>query len=67
MAKETHMQRLLILLTSRNKNAKKLEKKSEWPSANPGGGYSSQHKKVKPVKGSFPRNFPKFKVANKGE
>jgi hypothetical protein len=39
-------------------------KKNDWPSANPGSGHSSQHKKIKPVKGSNPRNFPTFKVVN---
>jgi len=55
---------LFTLVASRNKNTKKIEKTPEYGSANPGSGYSKSHKKVKPVNGSFPRNFPKFKAAN---
>jgi hypothetical protein len=50
------MLKQFTLLTSKNKNVKKMEKKSEWPTANPGG-YSGQHKKIKPSKGTLQRSF----------
>jgi hypothetical protein len=58
-----------ILTASRNKGTKKIEKMpspeaSNPPPVNQGGGYSKSHKKVRAVKGSFPRNFPQFKVVN---
>ena len=45
-----------VLLQTRNKNCKKLERLDE--------GYTRQKRKVKPVKGNVVRNFPgvaKFK------
>lgn len=35
-----------------------------FPSENPGSGYSSQKKKVKPDRRAFQHSFPKFKLAN---
>jgi len=63
------MLKQFTLLTSKNKNTKVIEKKAgpedpAPPPVNQGGGYSGQHKKVKPVKGNFPRNFSKYKLAN---
>ena len=39
-------------------------KSSDMPSANPGGGYTSSKKKIKPDKRAFQHAFPKFKLAN---
>lgn len=64
MAKNKTIKGLFTLVASRNKNRKNIEKTPMYGSANPGSGYSKSHKKVKPVKGSFPRNFPGFKVVN---
>jgi len=49
-----NIQGLFTLVASRNKNTKNIEKLH----------VESGRKKIKPVKGSFPRNFPKFKVVN---
>jgi hypothetical protein len=56
------MLKQFTLLTSRNKNSKKIEKKAgpedpAPPPVNQGGGYSSSHKKVKPDRRSIQRSF----------
>ena len=56
------MLKQFTLLTSKNKNTKKIEKKLSPEGPNPppinqGGGYTSQHKKIKPSKGTLQRSF----------
>ena len=56
------MLKQFTLLTSKNKNTKKIEKKLSPEGPNPppinqGGGYTSQHKKIKPRKGTLQRSF----------